>query len=192
VRRKIGLAALASGIALLAYAGVVIFAEDPVTGYLAHGAQRTLSRELQSRPTVRRRVAEGHAFGRITIPHLGLHAVVVEGTRTGDLEKGPGHYRITALPGLGDTVAIAGHRTTWGAWFRHLDSLRKGDAIVLEVPYGTVRYSVTGERVVESNDWSVLRDRGYHRLVLSTCDPPYSASHRLIVFARETQARLNY
>jgi sortase A len=191
VRRKIGFAALASGIALLAYAGVVIFAADPVTGYLAHDAQGRLGRELRSRPMTHRRVAEGHALGRITIPRLGLHAVVVEGTRTNDLEKGPGHYRMTAWPGLGDTVAIAGHRTTWGAWFRHLDSLHKGDAIVLDVPYGTIAYSVTGERVVASNDWSILGDRGYHRLVLSTCDPPYSASHRLIVFARETKALLN-
>ena len=190
MRRKIGFAALACGIAVLAYVAVVIFAGDPVTGFLAKKAQRTLARELRSAPKTRRRVTEGHALGRITIPRLGLRAVVVEGTGTHDLEKGPGHYRITALPGLGDTVAIAGHRTTWGAWFRHLDSLRKGDLIVLQVPYGTVSYRVTGERVVATDDWSILRDRGYHRLVLSTCDPPYSASHRLIVFAHETEARL--
>jgi LPXTG-site transpeptidase (sortase) family protein len=189
MRRKVGYAACAGGLALLAYAAITIWRGDPITGYIAHRTQHALAAELHGRPAVARRVAEGTAFGWITIPRIGLHAVVVEGTSEGDLEKGPGHYRITALPGLGDTVAIAGHRTTWGAWFRHLDNLHKGDAIVLRMPYGTVSYSVTGERSVLPNDWSILRDRGYHRLVLSTCDPPGYATHRLIVFARETEFR---
>jgi sortase A len=191
MRRKLGYAVCACGLALLAYAAIVIWRGDPITGYLAHREQRTLARQLRSRPEAApRRVPEGTAFAWISIPRIGLHAVVVEGTSTGDLEKGPGHYRITALPGLGDTVAIAGHRTTWGAWFRHLDGLHKGDPIVLRLPYGTVSYRVTGERVVSPNDWSILRDRGYHRLVLSTCDPPGSASHRLIVFARQSAFEL--
>jgi LPXTG-site transpeptidase (sortase) family protein len=190
MRRKLGYAVCACGLALLAYAAIVIWRGDPITGYLAHREQRVLAHELRARPAAApRRVPEGTAFGWISIPRIGLRAVVVEGTSTGDLEKGPGHYRITALPGLGDTVAIAGHRTTWGAWFRHLDDLHKGDPIVLRLPYGTVSYRVTGERSVLPNDWSVLRDRGYHRLILSTCDPPGSASHRLIVFARESRFR---
>jgi sortase A len=191
MRRKLGFVACAGGLSLLAYAAIVIWRGDPVTGYIAHRKQRALAHELDARGAAPpRRVAEGMPFGWITIPRIGLHAVVVEGTSEADLEKGPGHYRITALPGLGDTVAIAGHRTTWGAWFRHVDELHKGDAIVLRLPYGTVSYSVTGERVVAPNDWSILRDRGYHRLILSTCDPPGSASHRRIVFASETRVQL--
>lgn len=190
MRRKLGYAACASGLALLAYAAVVIWRGDPITGYFAHRAQHALARELHGRPAVARRVGDGKAFGWITIPRIGLHAVVVEGTSTSDLEKGPGHYRVTALPGLGETVAIAGHRTTWGAWFRHLNDLHKGDPIVLRLPYGTVSYAVMGERSVVPSDWSILHDRGYHRLILSTCDPPGYATHRLIVFARETAFRL--
>jgi sortase A len=191
MRRKLGFAACASGLGLLAYAAIVIWRGDPITGYFAHRAQRALAHQLDARSAAApRRVADGAAFAWITIPRIGLHAVVVEGTSTSDLEKGPGHYHITALPGLGDTVAIAGHRTTWGAWFRHLDNLHKGDPIVLRLAYGTVSYRVTGERSVVPSDWSILRDRGYHRLVLSTCDPPGYATHRLIVFARETRFQL--
>ena len=176
------------GLAILVYVGVVVIWGDPITGALAHRSQRGLAREFarQERAPARlRHVAEGHALGRIVIPRLGLAAVFVEGTSESDLEKGPGHYRVTALPGRGPTVAIAGHRTTWGAWFRHLDQLREGDRIELQLSYGTFVYRVTGERVVAKNDWSILGDRGYARLVLSTCDPPYSASHRRVAFARQ-------
>jgi LPXTG-site transpeptidase (sortase) family protein len=51
----------------------------------------------------------------------------VQGTDELSLEKGPGHYPSTAPPGLGQTVAIAGRRTTYLAPFRHLDALGRGD-----------------------------------------------------------------
>ena len=73
---------------------------------------------------------DGHPFGRLNIPRLGLSVIVVQGTDwLNDLSKGPGHYTQTTVPGLGRTVAIAGHRTTFGAWFRHIDSLQAGDPI---------------------------------------------------------------
>jgi sortase A len=189
--RKLAHITLILGIAALAYGAVTVLWGEPVTGVLAHRAQRSLGREFAgelrapAHRLVPRRAAEGRVLGRITIPRLGLNAYFVEGTSKGDLERGPGHYRITALPGLGNTVAIAGHRTTWGAWFRHVDQLRAGDWITLELAYGAVTYRVMGQRVVKPDDWSILRGRGYHRLLLSTCDPAYSASHRRIVFARE-------
>jgi sortase A len=115
--------------------------------------------------------------------------VVVQGTSTGDLERGPGHYDAasgvdTSLPGLGAVIAIAGHRTTFLHPFRHIDDLRPGDNIYLEMPYGTFRYSVYFQRVVVPTDWSILRSRPYEKLVLTACHPLYSASHRLAVFAR--------
>ena len=110
---------------------------------------------------------------------------MVQGTDwLSDLSKGPGHYTQTSVPGLGRTVAIAGHRTTFGAWFRHIDSLRNGDPISLQTPYGTFRYRVQYHRVVKSDDWGIIRPQGYERLVLSACHPLYSASHRWVVFAR--------
>jgi sortase A len=126
----------------------------------------------------------GHALGRIKIPRIGLNAVFVQGTRWGpDLSQGPGHYAQTSLPGVGRTMAIAAHRTTFGAWFRHIDSLKTSDRVSLRLPYATFYYRVFRHKIVNSGDWSIIRDRGFDTLVLSACHPLYSASHRWIVFA---------
>jgi sortase A len=123
-------------------------------------------------------------LGRIKIPRIGVNAVVVQGTRWGpDLSKGPGHYPQTSLPGVGRTMGIAAHRTTFGAWFRHIDSLDAGDKISLRLPYATFYYQVFKHEVVKSGDWSIIRDRGFDALVLSACHPLYSASHRWVVYA---------
>jgi sortase A len=136
-------------------------------------------------------LSDGQPFGRLEIPRMGLSVISVQGTSwTGDLSQGPGHYANTPVPGTGASVAIAGHRTTFGAWFRHIDWLRRGDVIVLQMPYATFRYRVEGHRIVASDDWSIIRPAGYERLVLSACHPLYSASHRWIVFARAVSVRL--
>lgn len=132
-----------------------------------------------------RQVDEGEAIGRIVAPDMDdLNAVVVQGTDTGSLQKGPGHYPQTPFPGQPGTVAIAGHRTTYLAPFRHIDDLRRGDAIRLEMPYATFVYRVQRTRVVDPGDVGVVRPAGYDRLVLSACHPLYSAAHRFIAFAR--------
>jgi sortase A len=135
--------------------------------------------------TERRTVAEGHALGRIKIPKIGASFVVVQGTNTSDLQKGPGHYPSTPLPGVHGTVAIAGHRTTYLAPFRNVDKLRHGDTIVLEMPYGRFTYSVTRIQVVKPTALWITQPVGYDQLVLSACHPLYSASHRIVVFAKQ-------
>ena len=72
-----------------------------------------------------RRTDEGDAIGRLRADAIGLDTIVVEGTGSSDLRKGPGHYPDAPLPGQRGTVAIAGHRTTYGAPFRHVDALRR-------------------------------------------------------------------
>jgi sortase A len=132
-----------------------------------------------------RGLEQGQAFGRLEVPAMDLEAVVVHGTRWGaDLSRGPGHYERTEVPGLGRTVGIAGHRTTFGAPFRHIDDVAAGDRITLEMPYGTFRYRVFKHEIVDADDWSVIRDRGFDTLMLSACHPLYGASERWIVYAR--------
>ncbi len=132
-----------------------------------------------------RRVPTGAAIGRIQIPKIGESLDVIQGTNTASLEKGPGHYPGTALPGLGQTVAIAGHRTTYLAPFRRINELRPGDRIVLTMPYGRFTYLVQAKPlVVLPTAWWITRNLGYERLVLSACHPLYSASHRIVIFAR--------
>ena len=130
-------------------------------------------------------VAEDDAIGRIEAPAAGdLDAVIVEGTSTGSLQRGPGHYPQTPYPGAGGTTAIAGHRTTYLAPFRHIDSLGRGDEITLEMPYATLAYRVQGSEIVDPDRVEVTDPVGYDRLVLSACHPLYSAEERYIVYAR--------
>lgn len=129
-------------------------------------------------------VTTGQALGRIRIPRISLNDLVVQGTDSENLEKGPGHYPATGLPGLGQTMAVAGHRTTYRAPFRHLDALRPGDRIVMRMPYGRFVYLVQFTRIVPPDAWWVVANVGYDRLVLSACHPLYSARERIVVFAR--------
>jgi sortase A len=131
-----------------------------------------------------RQVIAGDAIGKIEISKIGASFDVVQGTDTSSLEKGPGHYPATAFPGLGQTVAIAGHRTTYLAPFRHIDSLAVGDRIILQMPYAQFTYVVQYRRIVLPTALWVTRNVGYDRLVLSACNPLYSAAQRIIVFAR--------
>jgi sortase A len=216
--RRLGNALIALGVCVLLYAGLILAWGDPVTWLWAHWQQRALTSEFhrQQRQFIvttppadtaaakalvhkdavafSKSLQEGHAFGRLTIGRIGLSkVVVVQGTTAGvdaDLSKGPGHYMNTAFPGLGSTVAIAGHRTTYGAWFRHIDEIRDGDFIDLEMPYATFHYKVETHKIVPDTDLSVIDDHGYERLVLSACHPLYSASHRYIIFARAVSVTL--
>src|SRR5882757_1060263 len=127
----------------------------------------------------------GDALGRIEAPDMnGLNMVFVQGTDESSLELGPGHYPETAMPGQGKTIAIAGHRTTYLAPFRHIDSMKQGDEITLKMPYGTFVYAVQKTEIVDPSDVGVIHETGYERLVLSACNPLYSAAERFIVFAR--------
>ena len=138
----------------------------------------------------RRNTDAGEALGRVRIPSLGVKYVFVEGAHPGQLEKGPGHYAGTALPGEHGTVGVAGHRTTYLAPFRDLDALRRGDAIVLQMPYGRFRYEVEGSIVVSPSNTRSLRRVNHDRLVLTTCHPKFSAAKRLVVTASLESSRL--
>ncbi|MGH3013124.1 MAG: sortase [Gaiellaceae bacterium] len=175
---------------LLAWAAVTVLWKEPITSYQAQRAQVKLERQLEFRPAARTarpsvdyEVREGDAAGRIRIPSLGVKAVFVEGTDGDELEHGPGHYPMTHWPGQGKVIAIAGHRTTYGAWFRHIDELDRGARIVLTMPYGRYAFRVTGTEIVDDADWSILRGRGEF-LVLSACHPLYSNAQRIVVTAR--------
>lgn len=155
---------------------------------------RIRNRKLRIDALARRfsnQVETGDAIGRIEADGMSLDAVVIQGTDTASLEKGPGHFPETPFPGEGSTVGIAGHRTTYGAPFRNADSMERGDRIELEMPYATIVYRVQKTAIVDPSSVGVVRDTGYERLVLTTCHPLYSAEQRLIVFARAVGARLD-
>jgi sortase A len=132
-----------------------------------------------------RHAADGSAVGRIAIPRIGASFVIVKGTNTEDLKSGPGIFPETGFPGVGQTTAVAGHRTTYLAPFRNIDRLAPGDVIRMEMPYAQFTYTVIGHRVVQPTDvQAAVAQLGYSRLVLSACTPLFSAAKRLLVFAR--------
>jgi sortase A len=133
-----------------------------------------------------RATGTGDPVGRIDIPTIGSEFAVVQGVDSGSLQKGPGHFPGTAFPGQGKTVAIAGHRTTYLAPFRHLDDLRPGDPIYMRMPYGKVSYRVEKSRIVDPDDYWVTQQVGHERLVLTACEPLFSDAQRIVVFARRT------
>jgi LPXTG-site transpeptidase (sortase) family protein len=125
---------------------------------------------------------DGSVVAELQIPAIGADQYVVEGTTTDDLSKGPGHYTGTAEPGQAGNVAIAGHRTTHGAPFNRLGSLRKGDQIILTTTSDErLTYIVSGTPVaVSPGDVSVLNYFGDNRITLTTCNPEFSSTQRLI------------
>ncbi len=131
----------------------------------------------------------GNAVAILVIPEMDLDMVVVEGTDAASLQKGPGHYTNTAYPWEDSgRVGIAGHRTTYGAPFWSLDELRTGDRITLKTEYGIYDYEVTRSVITDPSGVlpsgaSVLDQTKKPTLVLTTCNPRFSASQRLIVFA---------
>jgi sortase A len=177
---------MVSGTLLITDAGVTLLWQEPVSWFVANRQQAKLEEALANPPkrVLRRQPLKGDAIGKITIPAIGLSEFVVEGTDTVSLRKGPGHYPTTPLPGERGTSAIAGHRTTYGAPFRRLDQLKRGERITLDMSYGRFVYNVERTRIVDDQDLSVLRRVRHNRLVLSACHPLYSAAQRIIAFAR--------
>ncbi|HWF25374.1 MAG TPA: class D sortase [Solirubrobacteraceae bacterium] len=199
-----------SGLLLVIDAGVTLLWQEPVTAVIALIKRGEINRRLVDRPLTltrldnrvlagitntdgriafyarlyARRAATGEQIGTINFPVLHASYAVIQGTDTASLEMGPGHYPATAFPGVpGDTVAIAGHRTTYLAPFRYLNDLKPGDLIVLTMPYARFTYRVQVQRIVTPTSLWITANKGYERLVLSACNPLYSASQRIAVFA---------
>jgi sortase A len=126
----------------------------------------------------------GDAVAMLKIDKLGLVKAVVEGVDVNDLKKGPGHYDGTPMPGEAGNVAIAGHRTTYGAPFYRINELEPGDPIVITTKQGEFTYEVSEQKVVGPNDDYVLGPTPDNRLTLTTCHPRFSAAQRLIVTAK--------
>ncbi|MFI0238417.1 class E sortase [Streptomyces sp. NPDC016845] len=136
----------------------------------------------------------GKPFAVMYIPRLGFtwNKPVLEDTRVGTLKKGLGHYAGTAQLGQKGNFAVAGHRRTYGDPFKDFPRLRAGDAVVLtdgttwftyRIDKGPYRTLPTDVAVIDP----VPRRSGYpapgRYLTLTTCDPEWGHSHRLIVWA---------
>jgi len=214
--RSLSTVLIISGVLMLVDAGLTLVWQEPVSAIYASLVQGGLGDDLRklerAQPsgldlaalrklaTEKRRMAflarrlradldRGAAAGRIKIKKIKANYVLVNGTDPDSLRKGPGIYDDVPFPGAPGTTAIAGHRTTYGAPFRKIDKLRRGDRVVVEMRYGTFTYEVEKTRIVKPTAVEVIRRVGYDRLVLSACHPLYSAAKRIIVFARLVAAQ---
>lgn len=210
--RWLGTLLIVGGVAALAWVATVWLWQDPFTAFYTHLQQNKLASRYEERvrqfvaqpaplpagPSVadekrlvaaearRYRLAshEGDALGRIRVPRLGLNMILVDGTATESLKKGPGRDLRTYLPGEGQLVYVAGHRTTYLAPFSHIDAMRRGDPVTIELPYATVVYRVTRHVIVPATDLDRLKSRGNEVLALQACHPRFFATHRYIVYAK--------
>ena len=177
---------MVSGALLISDAAVTLLWQEPVSWLLGLRQQAALEDALAAPPerVLDKQPLPGDAIGKIRIPNIGVDKFVVEGTGTGDLRKGPGHYPDTPLPGQRGTVAIAGHRTTYGAPFNRINELKRGQRVVVDVPYGRFTYRVERVQIVPPTATWVKRRVRHDRLILSACHPLYSAAQRIVVFAK--------
>ena len=118
----------------------------------------------------------------ITIPAIGVRHEI-----TSNLNAGPAWWNVTGRPGGGDTIAIAGHRTTHTRPFHDLDRLRKGDRIYVRHASRTFPYVVTSRRIMSASNLHIADGVGYERLLLTACarrdGSPTSAAYRIVVYA---------
>jgi sortase A len=213
--RLFGSLLIVAGALTLGWAVLVWKWQDPFTAAYTHWQQQKLAHSLEAQEDAFRPIAThtvgnlaaerhtialdakryrheakaGQAMGRIVIGRIGLNMVIVNGTDHETLKKGPGRDPRSFMPGQNRLVYIAGHRTTYLAPFSHINDIRKGDYIRLEMPYATFVYRADGHRVVVSTDLSVLRSPNHEQLELQACHPRFFATHRYIVYAKLVSVR---
>jgi len=177
---------IAGGLLLLAGLAMVLYPQTTEWRYAF--AQQALASEAKSGAATSTVDTGGQAMpkgtiARIIVTKIGIDAFVLQGTDPKVLDKGPGHYDKTPLPGERGNSAIAGHRTMHGHVFRRLNELKAGDEIVIVTASKRVVYHVISVRVVDKADWSVVAPCDGSRLTLTTCHPVGSAKQRLVVTA---------
>lgn len=174
----VGRAMIATGLLLLAFVGYQLWG----TGVAESRSQSQLQERFRSQAPATPEY--GDVVGHLLVPSIGVDKFIVAGTSYAALERGPGLFVGSPLPGQLGNVAIAGHRTTYGAPFSRIDELGKGDRIVIETKRGTHTYVVTGApRIVEATDVRVVRttDRTRAIVTLLSCHPKWTSKKRIIV-----------
>lgn len=185
---------------LLVGAGMFVYplVTDVYTEQVLLPRLETVYREPEFREQyVTRTIAAGDPLTRISIPKIGVDAVVVQGTSAAALRAGAGHYPTTPLPGEPGNVAIAGHRTTYGKPFNQIDEVGVGEIIVLETPLAVHTYRVVAAPagveapcpngacwITTPTDWGVVGPLDGSFLTLTSCHPKGSARQRIILRAQ--------
>jgi sortase A len=130
----------------------------------------------------------GSPLGRLEIPKIGLVHTVYQGFELAQIDKGPGHWPGSPLPGQPGNVVFAGHRVTYSRPFFDIDKLAAGDEIIFKTPSGTFVYRMTGSLIVKPTDVWVLNATSEATVTLTACHPKFSARQRYVVKAKLTSS----
>ncbi|MGW6569153.1 class E sortase [Streptomyces sp. NPDC054975] len=193
---------LTVGTLIVLFVGYLMFWTGVQAQSASAGQIDTLERQWVDRPVADTAPAPpapkpytaGRGIAVMYVPRLGKdwEWPVLEGTSPAVLKKGLGHYAATARLGETGNFSVAGHRRTYGDPFKDFPRLRPGDAVVLTD--GTTWFTYRVERApyrTVPTDVGVIdpvpRRSGFdgpgRYLTLTTCEPEWGSSHRLIVWA---------
>ena len=120
-------------------------------------------------------------LGSIEIPKINLSAAMFEGIRLTTLDRGPGHWPGTAMPGAAGNVVVAGHRTSHSKPFRHLEMLAPGDEVIFNTSEGRFVYNVTSTEVVYPDAVHIIDQTVDHTATLFACHPVGSTKQRIVI-----------
>ncbi|MGH2750925.1 MAG: sortase [Actinomycetota bacterium] len=135
------------------------------------------------------------ALGSIEIPSIGVNTKFFSGVTDEVVERGPGLWPGTPLPGAPGNSVFAGHRTTFTAPFADLDLLSEGDVVKTSVGQNkTIDYEVYNSTVVPEAEYVdfVLeqpKNRNARTITMLACTPKGQRTHRIVVQARATPER---
>ena len=176
----LGRTMIVAGLLLLSFVAYQLWG----TGIVEGRSQTAMAKQFVKPQPIQPQL--GGLVGRITIPSIGVSKYVVAGVRLKDLERGPGLFPGSPMPGQKGNVAIAGHRTTFGAPFSRIDELRGNERIVLESKDGTFTYIVNGEpKIVLATDTAVAKTTNPDSatVTLVSCYPKWTSTKRIVVVA---------
>ncbi len=201
ILRVVGKFLISVGIGVLLFVAWMLWG----TGISTGNQQERLATSFEQIPEITSstppenfRPEPGDPVFRLEIPAIDVDHIVVEGVGVEELKLGPGHYPScregfepplcfkdegASWPGQEGQVVVSGHRTTYGAPFWDLDKLEKGDKITVTTKWGTFEYRVTSEKVVDDQAGVPLSASGRSELLLTTCNPKFSADQRYLVWA---------
>ena len=176
----LGRTMIVAGLLLLSFVAYQLWG----TGIVEGRSQTAIAKQFVKPQPIQPQL--GGLVGRITIPSIGVSKYVVAGVRLKDLERGPGLFPGSPMPGQKGNVAIAGHRTTFGAPFSRIDELRGNEKIILESKDGTFTYIVNGEpKIVLATDTAVAKTTNPDSatVTLVSCYPKWTSTKRIVVVA---------
>lgn len=175
-----GRALITAGLLLLSFVAYQLWG----TSLAENRAQSSLASSFRSQsPGVPQ---YGGTVGKMRIPSIGVDKWIIAGIDTDSLKRGPGLFPGSPLPGQYGNVAIAGHRTTYGAPFGRINEIREGDEISIATKTVVYTYIVDGPpRIIGKYDVSVIKstDKTKAHLTLVSCHPKWTSYKRIIVTA---------